>query len=135
MKQLEIGAHATLTHVIQEHDSARQWGNNLPVLATPVLLWLAEIAAMNVIEPALSENEMSVGVAHDAKHLTFTPIGSTISITAQLLSVERRRLCFRIEAQDEEEVIYQGTHERGLVAIDRFQQRISQKQERLLSLQ
>ena len=49
-----IGRSATITHVVKEADTAANWGNELPVLATPVLLWLSEIAAMEVIGSGLS---------------------------------------------------------------------------------
>ena len=37
-------------YVVQEKDLANNWENDVEVLATPVLLWLAEVSCMDAIK-------------------------------------------------------------------------------------
>jgi fluoroacetyl-CoA thioesterase len=121
------GATAELVHLVSERDGAAAWGNDLPVLATPVLLWLGEIACMRAFEPHVGEDEMTLGVAHDAEHLAPTPVGHRVLIRARLAAVDGRRLRFEVEAEDGLEVVYRGTHDRAIVSRSRFGGRVAQK--------
>lgn len=132
MAQLEQGLRAELVHTVRPQDGADHWGNKLPVLATPVLLWLAEIASMQALEGRLEEDEMTVGLAHEATHLAPTPIGATVRLSASLVEVEGRRLRFQVEGFDADGMVYRGMHERALISATRFEQRVAEKQSRLV---
>jgi fluoroacetyl-CoA thioesterase len=125
MAAIRVGARATLLHTVGEEDSAARWGNDVPVLATPVLLWLGEIASMRAIEDGLEPDEMSVGTAHDAAHLAPTPVGATVSVEAELVAVDRKLLRFSVEGRDERGTVYRGTHERAVVSASRFRERVA----------
>jgi fluoroacetyl-CoA thioesterase len=101
------------------------------VLATPVLLWLAEMACRQALEPALAHDEMTVGAAHAVSHLAPTPVGVSIIVQAKLVEVEGRRLRFRVWASDGLDVILEGTHDRGIVKRDRFLGRVAAKEAQL----
>ncbi len=126
MRRESIAPDAHFTHRVTDADTAWQWGNELPVLATPVLLWLAEIAAMRATERALDEGEMTVGVGHDCEHLAPTPCGGVVRVTARLLDVDGRRLAFAVEARDGNDLVFRGTHTRGVVDRERFLARLRQ---------
>lgn len=61
-------------HRVTECDSAKRWRNDLPVLATPLLLWLSEVTAMEALAEYLEEDEMTVGLSHESSHLAATPV-------------------------------------------------------------
>jgi fluoroacetyl-CoA thioesterase len=122
-----VGMTGEILHRVQERDSAVTWGNDLPVLATPVLLWLAELACMRAVQDALGSDEMTVGMSHDAEHLAPTPIGCDVRMHARLIAVDGRRLHFEVEGSDQAEVVYRGTHGRATVSPGRFEQRIADK--------
>lgn len=130
---VDVGATGTLRHVVREQDGAAQWGNDVPVLATPVLLWLGEIAAMRAVDGALRAGEMTVGRSHDAEHLAATPVGWTVEVTAVLTAVAERSLHFSVQASDDEDLVYRGTHVRALVSQERFLQRLADKAGRALA--
>jgi predicted thioesterase len=113
-----------LRHRVRAQDTARNWGNDLPVLATPVLLWLAEIAAMDALKEAVEDGEMSVGVAHDARHLAPTLEGAEIEVEAIPVEVDERSVTFRVWARDAGRDLFVGTHTRGIVATGRFVARL-----------
>jgi predicted thioesterase len=50
-----------------------------------------------------------------------------IVATARLTGVEGRRLRFEVEARDEKETIGGGTHERVVVNVARFDERVQKK--------
>ncbi|MFF1405024.1 thioesterase family protein [Streptomyces sp. NPDC058294] len=120
-----IGTTASLTHTVTPEQSAKAWGNGLDVLATPVLLWLSEIAAMKVIEDRINDPAMSVGLAHDSAHLAPTPTGETVTVTATLTAVDKRRLTFDVEARDNHAAVLRGTHTRAVVDRHSFTEKLA----------
>jgi fluoroacetyl-CoA thioesterase len=127
MQPLSIGDTAEYEHVVAAADTAEHWGNELPVLATPVLLWLTEVTAMRVVADRLDVGEMTVGVSHDSSHVAPTPVGHPVTVTARLTEQRGRILVFEVEAADRDEVVLQGTHTRAVVDRARFATRIAAK--------
>ena len=127
MRDISTGASARHEHVVDAAETAEHWGNELPVLATPVLLWLGEITAMRVVEDRLEPGEMTLGVAHDSAHLAPTPVGQRVTVTATLRERQGRRLVFDVEARDEDEVVLHGTHTRAVVDRASFGSRLTAK--------
>jgi predicted thioesterase len=56
-----------------------------------------------------------------------TPIGMKVKFTAELIEIEGKRLIFKIEAYDEVEKIGEGLHERYIIEIDNFMNKINKK--------
>lgn len=102
----------------------------VPVFATPNLILIMEIAAVNALEPYMEPGEVTVGTLVDVRHLAPTPVGFTVTATAKLTAIDGRRLVFHVEAHDGAEVVGAGTHERFLVDYDRFISRATEKSTR-----
>jgi predicted thioesterase len=100
----------------------------LRVLATPMLVSYFELAAHQLAMRALEPGQGTVGSRVDIRHLAATPIGMRVTFRATLAERDRRRLLFRVEADDEQERVGEGTHERFVVDIGRFMARIAAKQ-------
>lgn len=115
-----VGTSATLTHTVTPEDSAAHWGNDIDVLATPILLWLSEIAAMRVLGDAVADPWMTVGLHHDTGHLAPTPTGEDVHITARLTQVDGKKLTFEVEARDSHATVLRGTHRRAVIDRARF---------------
>ena len=130
---LEIGMSATLTHTVGEADLATSWKNDVPVLATPILLWLAELAAMRAVQGALEPGRMTLGHGHRVEHLAPTPAGWDVHIEATLVAIEGRILTFDITATDGVDTVLSGSHTRALVGRDRFVARVAEKAEAALA--
>lgn len=127
-ERFAVGATAVREHVVRAGDCATHWENDLPVLATPVLLWLAEVTCMKVIEGALEPSEMTVGFKHDnAQHVAATPEGWTVTVTAEVTEVDGRMLTFAVRAHDGVEVVYRGTHVRAVIDREKFLRRFEEK--------
>lgn len=100
----------------------------VPVFATPALASVLEAAAIDALQGALEDGQTSVGVRLDIQHLAATPVGMTVHAEARLMTVEGRRLTFRVAASDDVEQIGVGVHQRVIVDRDRFIQRTLAKQ-------
>jgi predicted thioesterase len=97
------------------------------VLSTPHLIWNLEATSRLTILPLLEPGHDSVGTEVQVKHLAATPVGMQVTFTAEVLSVDGNRVTFRVEAQDEQEKVAEGTHERFIVNIARFATRVQAK--------
>ncbi len=124
---LETHCKGVLVHEVQEADLATNWRNDVPVLATPVLLWLGELAAMRAIDGTLEPGMMTLGYGHDMRHLAPTPKGWRVTLEAELVSIKDKILTFRIEGRDGEGIIASGTHTRAIVGKARFLDRFEAK--------
>ena len=77
-------------------------------------------ALRGAIADGLEEGQSSVGTKLDVSHDAATPVGMHVTAKAELVEVDRRRLVFRVTAEDDAGPIGQGTHERFLIMADKF---------------
>lgn len=112
-----------------EHTAPHVGSGRIAVLATPVMVNLMEAAALAAVEPHLPAGYQTLGIRLDVSHVAATPVGMRVHASAELSKVEGRRLTFRVVAEDEKELIGEGTHERVIVNVERFDQRIQDKAE------
>jgi predicted thioesterase len=111
----------------EQHTAPRIGSGRIHVLATPVMINLIEAAALAAVEQSLPEHHQSLGTHLDITHVAATPVGMRVRATAEVLKVEGRTVFFRVRCDDERELIGQGTHERVVVNVERFDQRVQAK--------
>ncbi len=121
-----LEGHAEIV-VGEEHTAPRIGSGRVRVLATPVMINLMEAAALDACENLIPEGHQSLGTRLDVRHIAATPVGMRVRATARLLSVEGRTLEFKVEARDEKDLIGDGTHQRLVVNVGRFDQRVQAK--------
>lgn len=97
------------------------------VLSTPRLIGLIERTAREALQPFLDDDERTVGVEIELRHLAPTPLGKTVTITARVIHTEGKLVDFSIEARDEEEIIARGVHKRATIRVDSFAKRVARK--------
>jgi len=128
MAALEPGMVYEESLVVEEQHTAAHLGSGgVRVLATPVMVALMEAAARSLVDPNLEPGYMSVGTGLDIQHLAATPMGMRVTARAELVSVEKHRLRFRVEAYDEREKVGEGTHTRAIVNLKRFWDKLQTK--------
>jgi predicted thioesterase len=129
MRQIPLGAKGTATLRVQpEHLANRFKDAMLPqVLATPVMILVMENAALNAIKPFLDAGESAVGTAINVKHFAATPVGHDVGATAEVVGVEGKRVDFKVSASDGEEEIGSGTHQRIVIDLRSFNERLAKK--------
>ena len=123
------GQRASVSAVVADADTAISAGSgDVPVLATPRLLALAEAAAVAAIAPHLPAGMTSVGTSASLEHRRASPVGAEVAVEAELTEVDGRRLMFSFIAREspgaggagagdggEDLVVGAGTVERVLV--------------------
>ncbi len=125
---LQPGLTATVEIVVGTRDTAAHVGSGkIGVLATPIMVTLMETAALQAVECFMSPGQQTVGTRLDISHTAATPVGMRVRATAELIKVEGRKLTFKLHAEDEVESIGGGVHERLIISVDRFDQRMQKK--------
>ena len=129
MRQIPLGAKGTATLRVQpEHLANRFKDAMLPqVLATPVMILVMENAALNAIRSFLDAGESTVGTAINVKHFAATPVGHDVRATAEVVGVEGKRVDFKVSASDGKEEIGSGTHQRIVIDLRSFNERLARK--------
>ena len=114
-------ATTTVTH---ENTAASVGAGGVEVFGTPMMIALMENAAWRAVVDTLDEGDVTVGTVVHVRHLAATPLGQQVRATAELIEIDGRRLVFNVEAYDENRKIGEGQHERFIVNLERFIQRI-----------
>jgi len=132
MRQIPLGTKGTFTlRVLPEHLANQFKDAMLPqVLATPVMVLVMENAALNAIRPFLEAGESAVGTEIDVRHLAATPIGHNVRAEAEVIKVGGKRIEFKVSASDEIEEIGNGIHQRTVIDLQSFNERLALKSKR-----
>lgn len=128
LDRIAAGLRGTADLVVgPEHTAPFVGSGRIAVLATPVMINVIEAAALAAVEHLLPAGHQSLGIHLDVSHTAATPIGLRVTATAEVLRVEGRTITFRVEARDEFEPIGGGTHQRVVVSVMRFDERVQRK--------
>jgi fluoroacetyl-CoA thioesterase len=129
MQTIPVGTEGSFSLVIgPEHLANRFKDATLPpVLATPVMIMIMENAALNAMKPYLDVSESALGTRVNVRHLAATPAGRRITGEAEVTDVDGVRIEFTIRAKDGTEVVGIGTHERMVIDLAKFTERLKAK--------
>lgn len=119
-----VGSAARVELTVTDADTAQAMGSgDVPVLATPRVLALAEAATVAATASKLPLGSTTVGTRVELDHRVATPVGRTVVAEARLSKVDGRRLMFEFTVRDDAEVVADGRVERALVDRHRFVER------------
>jgi fluoroacetyl-CoA thioesterase len=129
MQSIPVGARGSFSLVVTPDLLANRFKDATlpPILATPVMIMIMENAALNAIKPFLDAGESALGTRVEVRHLAATPAGRRVTGEAEVTKVDGRRIEFRIQAKDETEEIGVGTHERMVIDLAKFSERMKAK--------
>jgi fluoroacetyl-CoA thioesterase len=129
MRPIPPGAHGSFTLVVGQEHLANRFKDAMlpPILATPVMIMIMENAALNAIKPYFDVGETALGTRVDIAHLAATPVGRSVTGHAEVTRTEGRRVEFRVRATDGDEDVGSGTHERMVIDLARFADRLKTK--------
>lgn len=118
---MEVGLKYESTVVVSPSNTAATLGSgDMDVFATPAMVALMENAAMLAVAAHLPEGSATVGTQMNTSHIKASPLGATITASAELTEVEGRKLTFAVKAWDEKGTIGEGVHTRFIVDRERF---------------
>lgn len=115
-----IQAQTTL-HVTDADTAQAAGSGDLPVLGTPRLVALAEQATVAAAQPLLAEGQTTVGTRIRFDHVYPTPVGGTVTASADLAHRDDRLLRFAVAAHDGDgRLVGEGEITRVIVNAERF---------------
>jgi fluoroacetyl-CoA thioesterase len=113
------GLRHTQTYVTTMEMRAKQLSSD--VFSTPAMIGLMEGTCVQLVAPYLDENEQTVGIHVDVRHMAPTKIGQAVTVTVELLELTGNKLHFAVSAANDQEVkIGEGTHRRALINTGQF---------------
>jgi len=113
---LEPGLEAAFRYTVTEADTAAAVGSGeVPVLATPRVLALAERATVDAVAGALVAGATTVGTRVELDHLAPSAVGAELTVRAVLERAEGRRLQFAVLLLDGDRPVAQGLVTRVVV--------------------
>ena len=117
--ELRLGLTRTQSYLTTLEMRARQL--RADVFSTPAMIALMERTCVELTEPYLEENEQTVGIHVDVRHLAATRIGQRVTVIAEILEVRRNKIRYAVSASNDQGVkIGEGTHRRAVVNVTRF---------------
>ena len=123
--ELAPGVQGVLERTVESAHCTRR--GEYDIFSTPNLVLLLEEAAIEALAPYLREDQASVGSKVEVAHTAPTLLGQTVRATATVTEVDRRRVVFDIRVEDDTEVIGTGTHERFVIDLPGFADRLAAK--------
>lgn len=126
---IEVGMKHEAAFMVEEKYTAFHIGSGaLRVLATPSLIGFMERISHQLLAGCLPEGYSSVGSLVDVRHLAPTPLGMTVRVASEVIEVDGRKITLAVEAWDNNEKIGEGRHQRVIINLERFLQRVQAKQ-------
>jgi predicted thioesterase len=120
-----VGAVTRVQLTVTDADTAQALGSgDVPVLATPRLLALAEAATVGATASRLPLGTTTVGTRVELEHRIATAIGRTVVAEARLAKTDGRRLIFEIVVREGDQVVADGRIERVVVDRQRFLEKV-----------
>ncbi len=125
---IKVGIKGEKESVVNATNTAKAMGSgDLDVFATPCMVALMEGTANDSLKDFLEEGQGTVGTLVNIKHVAATPLNMKVCAKSELIEVDGKRLVFNIQAFDEAGLIGEGTHERFIIANEKFMQRVNSK--------
>ena len=91
------------------------------IFSTPAMIGLMEGTCVRLVAPYLDENEQTVGIHVDVRHMAPTRIGQSVTVTVELVELKEKKLRFTVSAVNDQGVrIGEGTHRRALIDSTQF---------------
>ena len=112
----------------EENAALHVGSGSSPVLATPWMIAFMERVSHHLLAEYLNQDETSVGVYLEVKHLAPTPVGVSVRVQAQVTEVSGNQVTFNVKAWDPVELVGEGVHRRAVIDEARFLRRVKAKQ-------
>jgi fluoroacetyl-CoA thioesterase len=125
---IEIGAVREESIDVDDRVSTRFLGlEGARVLSTPHMIGHMEGTSRNLVLPMLDTGFDTVGTEVHVSHMAASPMGEKVTFRSEIVKVDGRRVTFKVEARDSRDKIGEGTHERFIINVERFAEKMQKK--------
>ncbi len=119
--KLDIGLKYRKEKVVKIEDTAAALGSGgVEVFATPMMVALIENTCLEAVDEKLPKGYSTVGIHLNVSHIGATKVGKKVWAEVELLEQDRKKLVFKVEAFDEDKKIGEGIHERFIIDVEKF---------------
>jgi predicted thioesterase len=125
MDDLNIGMKDQLEWEVTERLTTTR--GEFKVFSTPSMCLLAEMASHKLVAPYLKPGQGQVGLTVNIRHMAPTPIGKMVRAEVELTGIDRRKLSFQVKIFDDVEQVGDVTHERFVIDVDKYTERLRKK--------
>jgi len=118
---LKTGITGKNEQIVEIKDTAAAYGSGLvKVFASPAMIALMEKTCLDSVAKYLDQTENTVGIKVNVSHIKATPMGETVTCRSELIEIDRKRLVFKVWAEDKKGKIGEGFHERFIIDKAKF---------------
>jgi fluoroacetyl-CoA thioesterase len=108
--------------------ASRFHANSPQVLSSPSLIIFLQTTCADLMAPFLDKGEMVVSIRIELSHLASTPIGSEVTVRAEIVKTQGGgTIYFKVDAYDETEKIASGHIDMYIVNEERFARGVERK--------
>src|SRR4029453_11169374 len=121
LPEFSPGLSARVELTVTDADTAQWVGSgDVPVLATPRILALAEAATVAATARQIPGGTTPGGPRAEIEHKAPTPVGRVVTALATLAKVDGRKLLFEVVVRDGEDLVAEVRVERIILDRQRF---------------
>lgn len=118
-----IGKTREEKRTVSQLDTAQIMGSgDVDVYATPAMVAFMEHVSKELVKEVLEENETTVGIRIDVRHLKPTNVGKSIKAEATVNKVDDKKITLKVDVFEEDTLIGTCLHERFIVNKHTFAQ-------------
>ena len=125
MDTLQVGMKNTVEWEVTEARCTAR--GEYRVFSTPSMTQLVESTAHQLALPHLKPGQGQVGVSITVRHMAATPMGKKVRAEAELIAIDRRKLSFKVKVFDEVEQVGESEHDRFVIDLDKYFERLKKK--------
>lgn len=110
-----------------EMAASRFHANSPQVLSSPSLITFVQTTCADLMAPFMDKGEMVVSTRIELSHFASVPIGSELTVRAEIDKCKGSTIYFKIDAYDDTEKIASGSNDMYIVDEERFARGIERK--------
>ena len=123
-----IGIKGRQELVVSKELTAKHIGSGtVLVFATPMMIALMEKTSQMSVKPYLEAGQETVGTHVDVSHDSAVPVGRKVWCESEVIDVDRRKITFKVAVYDDNGIVGQGTHERFIIDVKKFSEKLASK--------
>lgn len=128
MKEILPHSKYSAKMIVYEKDLACSYGSGLArVYATPSMIAFMEKTSSDFIAQFLENAEITVGTKVNIVHIKASPLLSEITCNVEIIEILGRKITLKVECICNNEIIGNGTHERFVVNLEKFEKKVYEK--------
>lgn len=114
--EIKIGDNFTKEVYVTKDNVASKLEADLPdVFSTPDMIAEMESASYHLLKNIIANDLNSVGTHVNVSHEKGLVIGDKVTITSEVIEIDRRKITFAVKATSQGEIVGQGTHTRFII--------------------